>query len=308
MLSRVFFDALATSQSMRTIAARYGLRRQHGFARRYVAGETAADAVSVAREVEAAAMTQTLGYLGVPVATMAEADAATRACIGVLNEVAAAGIGRNLSLKLTHVGLTVDRATCVDNLRRILDPAAAQDFFVRLEMEDSAYTQLTLDIFETLWQQGYRNAGVVLQAYLPRSLDDARRMNALGARVRLVKGAYAESKRIAHRSRPRIDRAFIDIIELLLTDGAYPAIATHDTALIEATNTFAATHGIARDRYEFQMLYGVRRDLQSALASEGYRVRVYIPFGGDWFGYVMRRLGERPSDVGWVLRNIMFGR
>jgi len=308
MLSQVLFDALAASRSVRAFVSKRGLRRESSFARRFVAGETVADAVAAARTIEAAGLTQTLHYLGPAVATMSEADRATRTCIRILHEIAAAGIGRNVSLKPTQHGVSVDRATCVDNLRRVLDAAGAQDFFVRIDMEDSRYTQVTLDIFETVWQQGYRNVGVVLQAYLARSVEDTRRMNALGARVRLVKGAYREPGRIAYRSNARRNRAFIAIMELLLTEGTDPAIATHDPGLIEATTTFAATRGIPADRYEFQMFYGVRPDLQTGLTSRGYRVRVYIPFGGEWFPYVMRCLGKRPADVGFVLRNLLLDR
>jgi proline dehydrogenase len=304
-LSKAVFDGLAASKAMKSAASRYGMRRPDGFARRFVAGESAAEAIEVARRIEAAGMTQTLDYLGESVASMKEADAATRSYIGLLQEIAAAGIGRNVSLKLTQLGLTVDRATCVDNLRRILDPAAALEFFVRIDMEDSRYTQVTLDIFETLWQQGYRNAGVVLQSYLSRSREDARRMNDLGARVRLVKGAYNEPRGVAFRSKTQVDAAFVEIMRILIADGVYPAIATHDPGMIVATTTFAAERDIGRDRFEFQMLYGVRRDLQASLTRDGYRVRIYVPFGGEWFSYFMRRLGERPANVGFVLRSLL---
>ena len=307
-VSKAVFHALASSRSMKTVASRYGMRRERSFARRFVAGETIAEAIAVARRIEQSGMTHTLDYLGESVATMAEADAATRAYLAILKDIRAAGIGRNVSLKLTQLGLTVDRATCVDNLRRILDPAAADGFFVRIDMEDSRYTQVTMDVFETMWQQGFRNAGMVVQSYLRRSGDDVKRLNALGARVRLVKGAYKEPKAVAYPSRPQVDRAFISIMETLLTEGVLPAIATHDPALIEATRSFAAMRDIAKDRFEFQMLYGVRRDLQAALAVDGYRVRVYIPFGREWFPYFMRRLGERPANVAFVLRNLLLDR
>lgn len=304
-VSKAFFHALAGSKGMKALASRYGMRANGGFARRFVAGESAAEAIEAARQIEANGFTQTLDYLGESVGSMAEADAATRTYIGILAQIAAAGIGRNVSLKLTQLGLTVDRATCVDNLRRILDPAAAQDFFVRIDMEDSRYTQVTLDIFETLWQQGYRNAGAVLQSYLPRSVDDARRLTGLGARIRLVKGAYKEPKDVAHQDKADVDQAFLDIMRFLMAEGNYPAIATHDRAMIEATCAFAAERAIPSDRYEFQMLYGVRRDIQRRLLAQGYRVRVYVPFGAEWFSYFMRRLGERPANVGFVLRSVL---
>ncbi len=238
-------------------------------------------------------------------ATWAAAYRATRLYIGILQEVAAAGISRHLSLKLTQLGLTVDRATCVDNLRRILDPATTQEFFVRIDMEDSRYTQVTLDVFETLWQQGYRNTGIVLQSYLPRSVQDAHRMNQLGARVRLVKGAYKEPRGVAYRSKAQVDATFVEIMRLLMVEGTCPAIATHDPVMIDATKAFAADRGIPADRYEFQMLYGIRRDLQQALVAQGYRVRVYLPFGREWFPYFMRRIGERPANLGFVVRSVL---
>ena len=236
---------------------------------------------------------------------MAEADRATRAYLATINEIAAADIGRNLSLKLTQLGLTVDRATCVDNLRRILDGATPHDFFVRIDMEDSRYTQVTFDIFETLWQQGYRNAGMVVQSCLPRTPEDVRRMNALGARVRLVKGAYREPRRVAYQSKAQVDAAFIELMRVLLTEGTFPAIATHDPAMLDATRAFARERNIGPERYEFQMLYGVRRDLQVQLSAQGHGMRVYIPFGQEWFPYFMRRLGERPANVGFVVRSLL---
>jgi len=252
-------------------------------------------------------MMQTLDYLGESVETMAQADRATRAYLGILDRITHAGIERNVSLKLTQLGLTIDRATSVDNLRRILD-AAGPDFFVRVDMENSPYTQVTLDIVEIMWQQGYRNVGVVLQSYLPRSMKDAQRMNELGVRVRLVKGAYKEARAVAYQSKSQVDAAFIDLMKVLLAANPYPAIATHDPAMIDATRAFAAERGIAPDHYEVQMLYGIRRDLQIALTREGIRVRVYVPFGQEWFSYFMRRLGERPANVGFVIRSLALER
>ena len=172
-------------------------------------------------------------------------------------------------------------------------------------MENSPYTAVTLDMFETMWQQGYRNVGVVLQSYLPRSEADAARMNALGARVRLVKGAYNEPRDVAYQAKADVDAAFVRIMQMLLAEGTYPAIATHDPAMIEATRAFARERGIEPADFEFQMLYGIRRDLQSSLKREGFRVRVYVPFGREWFPYFMRRLGERPANIGFVIRGVL---
>jgi proline dehydrogenase len=304
-VSKAFFHALAGSPHLKSLASRYGMRHAGGFGRRFIAGETVHEGIRAARAVEAAGMTQTLDYLGESVASIAAADQATRAYLAVIDAVAAAGIGRNISLKLTQLGLVVDRATSVDNLRRVLDAASVHGFFVRVDMENSPLTTVTLDIVETMWQQGYRNVGVVLQSCLMRSAADARRMNELGVRVRLVKGAYREPKAVAYQAKADVDAAFVKLMELLLTQGTYPAIATHDKAMIAATRRFAESTGITSDRWEFQMLYGVRRDLQTSLASAGYRMRIYIPFGTDWFPYFMRRLGERPANVAFVIRSVL---
>ena len=304
-VSRTFFSTIAGSTSLKQLASRYGLRGSNGFARRFIAGETIDEAIAAARAIEAAGMQQTLDLLGESVGTMAEADAATRVYADVIDKIVASGVGRNISLKLTQLGLTIDRATCVDNLRRILDVAARHEFFVRIDMENSPYTQLTLDVFETMWQQQYRNVGVVLQSCLPRSMADARRMNELGARVRIVKGAYKEPRGVAYQEKAQVDAAFVEISKVLLSNGVYPAIATHDTAMLDYVRTYAAREGIGPDRYEFQMLYGIRRDLQAKLTADGCRMRVYVPFGREWFPYFMRRLGERPANIGFVIRGIL---
>ncbi len=301
-VSKAFFHTLAGSQGLKRLASRYGMRSPRSFARRFIAGETVEDAIAAAHEAQATGLLVTLDYLGESVGTIAEADTATRAYLAVMVEIARASVERNISLKLTQLGLTIDRATCVDNLRRILDVASTHQFFVRIDMENSPFTAVTLDVFETMWQQGYRNAGVVLQSYLLRSEQDAARMNALGARVRLVKGAYKEPRGIAFTSKTEVDAAFVRIMQLLLAEGTHPAIATHDPAMIDATRAFARERNIPSSAYELQMLYGVRRDLQIALTREGVRVRVYVPFGREWFPYFMRRLGERPANIGFVIR------
>jgi proline dehydrogenase len=302
--AKAFFHSLAQIGFLKRLASRYGMAPA-GFARRFIAGESIEEAVVAVQGVAAQGLLLTLDYLGESVKTAEEADAATREYIRILGVIVRSGIERNVSLKLTQLGLDVDRATCVDNLRRILEPATEHGFFVRIDTENSPYTDLTFQIFETLWQQGHRNIGAVVQSYLMRSEADVRRMNELGARVRLVKGAYKEPKEVAYQKKADVDENFITLMKLLLDKGNYPAIATHDPAMIAATKAHAAEKRYAKDRFEFQMLYGVRRDLQAALKADGYPVRVYVPFGEQWYPYFMRRLGERPANVAFVVKGIL---
>ena len=303
--SRALFHALARSKSLKTFASRIGMRPHHAFARRFIAGETMEDAIAAVRAIEARGFMHTLDHLGESVKSAAEANQGTREYLEIMDAAVAAGIGRNISLKLTQLGLDVDRATAVDNLRRVLERGQRGDFFVRIDMENSPYTSVTLDIFETLWRLDYRQFGVVLQAALMRSEADLRRINALGARIRLVKGAYDEPKTVAYQDKADVDAAYARMMKVLLTEGNYPAIATHDPAMIELAKRFAAEHGVRPDQYEFQLLYGIRRDLQAQLVRDGFRVRIYVPFGREWFPYFMRRLGERPANVAFVLRSLV---
>ena len=304
-LSKAFFLALASNQSLKRLASRYGLREPNSFGRRFIAGETTADAIEAARVVQHAGLFISLDLLGESVLTLGEADTATRGCVALIRDIVDAGIERNVSLKLTQLGLDVDHATAVDNLRKVLALADRHDFFIRIDMEGSRYTQETLDIWEILWGLGHRRLGVVLQSALHRTEADAARVIELGGRIRVVKGAYKEPKAIAYQNKAEVDHAFVRVMRLLLERADYPAIATHDPAMIAATKARATELGLAPDRFEFQMLYGVRRDLQSALAAEGYRVRVYIPFGREWFPYFMRRLAERPANVAFVVKSLL---
>src|SRR5438477_4787508 len=303
--AKAVFYALSRSATLKRLASKYGMRSGDSFARRFIAGETVEEAIETSRHVQSQGLHLTLDYLGESVRTSQEADAATREYVRLLDVIVASGIERNISLKLTQLGAGIDRATCVDNLRRILEPAGRHGFFVRIDMENSPWTQLTVEIFETLWQQEYRNLGIALQAALRRTETDLRHMNELGARVRLVKGAYKEPQTVAYQRKADVDAAFLRLMHLLLDSGNYPAIATHDPAMIEETKSYAQQRGIGKDRFEFQMLYGIRRDLQEELAREGYGMRLYIPFGREWFPYFMRRLGERPANLGFVVRGML---
>ncbi len=304
-LSKSFFHALARSTRLERMASRIGMAKPTSFARRFIAGETADEAIGAARAIQRQGMLLTLDQLGESVTTPEEADAATAVYVTLVEKILAAGIDRNISIKPTQLGLDIDQALCDRNIRRILDVAREHDFFVRIDMENTPYIQKTLDVFGAVWADGYRNTGVVLPSAVFRSEEDARVVSKLGARVRLVKGAYKEPAALAHQAKADVDAAFVRIMKTLMTEGTYPAIATHDPKMIEATKAFAAEQGIGQDRYEFQMLYGIRRDLQTSLVAAGYRMRVYVPFGRQWFPYFMRRLGERPANVGFVLKGIL---
>jgi proline dehydrogenase len=299
------FTLLSRSNTLKRLASSYGMASPRSFARRVIAGEHVADAISAARALQAKGLLLTLDYLGESVTTIEQATAATREYTHLMDDIVAADIERNVSVKLTQLGLAIDRATCVDNMRRILEPARQHGFFVRIDMENSPYTDVTLEVFETLWNLEYRNIGVVLQSYLFRTERDLRRMNELGARVRLVKGAYREPASVAYQQKSDVDAAYLRQMRLLLDHGAYPAFATHDVALLNEIKSYATERGVTRDRYEFQMLYGVRRDLQISFVTDGYRMRIYVPFGKEWFPYFMRRLGERPANVLFVLRAML---
>jgi proline dehydrogenase len=303
--SKAFFHLLAQSRVLKKLASRYGMRRPRSFARRFIAGETIDEAIDAARAIQARNLLLTLDLLGESVTTLDQAEAATRDYLRVIDAIVRSGIERNISLKLTQLGLDVDKASAVDNLRKILERAEPAGFFVRIDMENSPYTDVTLEIFETLWRHSYRQMGIVLQSTLRRSEQDLQRMNALGARVRLVKGAYKEPKAVAYQKKSEVDAAYVRMMKTLLLEGHYPAIATHDRPMIAIAQQFAREHTIPPDRFEFQMLYGIRRDLQTALIRDGYRVRVYIPYGREWFPYFMRRLGERPANVAFVIRGIL---
>lgn len=302
--SKAFFHLLAKSAVLKNLASRFGMRRWNSFVRRFIAGEAIGEAIEAARALEARGFTETFDYLGESVKSLAEADAATRHYLTVVGAIAQSGVERNISLKLTQLGLDVDKASAVDNLRKILERAEPAEFFLRIDMENSPYTEVTLKIFETLWQQGYRRIGVVLQSDLHRSEGDLQRINRLGARIRLVKGAYKEPKSVAYQRKADVDATYVRMLKVLITDGTYPAIATHDPEMIDLARRWAADHGVGADRFEFQMLYGIRRDLQQMLVKAGYRVRIYLPFGREWFPYFMRRLGEHPANVTFVLRGI----
>jgi proline dehydrogenase len=276
-------------------------------ARRFVAGETVDDAIAAARELNVAGMSVTLDYLGESVSDRSEATSAADQYLEIIDRIVADGIDGNVSLKLTQMGQDIDQEFLRTNLGRVLDRAHEHDMFVRFDMESSEYVQPTLDFFGRIWADGRRNIGVVLQSMLRRTEADTRWANERGARVRLCKGAYAEPESVAFPRKRDVDANFVRCMKLLLEHGHYPGIATHDEAMIEATRKFARQNSIDPSRFEFQLLYGVRRDLQRQLVQDGWRVRVYIGFGTAWYPYFMRRLAERPANVFFIARQLLKG-
>lgn len=284
---------------------RNGLARR--FAARFVAGETVDAAVAALRELNAVGLSATVDLLGEAVTEVEAIREARDTYLRVLDRIRDARADANVSVKLTQMGLDLDEALCATHVRAIIARARELGSFVRIDMEGSAYTERTLRLFvdRLLPEFGRDSVGVVLQSYLRRTRADADAMIALGARVRLCKGAYQEPAEVAFPDKRDVDASFVACAERLLSDGRYPGIATHDEAILDHVKGYARRHGIARDRFEFQMLYGVRRDLQAALRREGYRLRVYVPFGAQWYPYLMRRLAERPANVAFLVGNIV---
>ncbi|HXF95363.1 MAG TPA: proline dehydrogenase family protein [Gemmatimonadales bacterium] len=286
------------------------LVRGNGFARRFasrfVAGETLEDGLTAVRALNAAGISATLDLLGESVREAALARAARDLYLRLLDRLRETGLDSNVSIKLTQMGLDIDEAWCVENLRTVLERARRYGSFVRIDMEQSAYTDRTLRLFtERLYPEFGDAVGVVLQSALRRTARDLENLIALGARVRLCKGAYREPPEIAFPRKRDVDAAYVAAMERLLERGNYPALATHDERIIRHAQAFARRHGIGAERFEFQMLYGVRRDLQAQLRREGWRVRVYVPFGAQWYPYLMRRLAERPANVAFIAGNLL---
>jgi proline dehydrogenase len=270
---------------------------------RFVAGDTLADAVAVSRRINQEGIMVTLDHLGENVTSLEEAAAFRDVYIQTLEALVRGGIDGNVSLKLTQFGMDISGSACRDNVEMLVRRAAELATFVRVDMESSDYTDRTLDVVCDLHAR-YAAVGAVIQSYLRRSEADVEMLCGRGIRVRLCKGAYLEPAGVAHQSKADVDASFVRLMRILLEKGNYPAIATHDEKMIAATRKFAAARGISPDRYEFQMLYGIRRDLQRQLVSAGYRMRLYVPFGRAWYPYFMRRLAERPANVFFVARNL----
>ncbi len=302
---RSTFLTLSRRRGLGRLATRLPVTRS--LVARFVAGETLAEALGVLERLRAAGLRTTVDVLGESVETEAAARSAAGTYVDVLDALAARGLDGNVSLKLTQMGLDVDPVLARDNLERIVARAAHHGSFVRIDMEDHSRTDATLDLWRAVrpLNRASGDTGVVIQAALRRSPTDLEAIIAEQGRVRLCKGAYKEPASVAFVDRPDVDRAYAELMERLLREGTFPAIATHDEGLVRRAIRFAREAGIVRDRFEFQMLYGVRRDLQDQLTRAGYGVRVYVPFGTEWYPYFMRRLAERPANVAFVLRSVL---
>jgi len=297
------FLVMSNSRELQDVALHNGTARR--FALRFVAGETLGQATRTIVALNKKGIMATFDHLGENVSTAAEAVASADAYMEILNQIDRTKINSNVSLKLTQMGMDIDEELCFRNVARICQRARELNNFVRVDMESSAYIDRTLNLFRKLWHEsGYRNVGVVLQAYLYRTEQDVRELNSLGARVRLCKGAYNEPAEVAFPRKADVDANYAKLAALLLREGTYPAIATHDSRLIEYTKRYATKRGIDRSRFEFQMLYGIRRELQDELAQQGYNMRVYVPYGHEWYPYFMRRLAERPANVMFFMSNL----
>ncbi|RIX60411.1 proline dehydrogenase [Paenibacillus nanensis] len=298
-LLRKLFLAIGLNKSAARLMRRYGARLG---AARFVAGTELRDAAEAVKRLNDEGLLATVDHLGEFVRHAEDAKLAADMCLMTLDLIHNEGLQANLSLKLTSLGLDIDPALCESHMRAILSRANELRIFVRIDMEDYAHCQAAIDLYRKL-KRDYPNFGIVIQAYLRRSELDVRTLGRNGANLRLVKGAYKESPQVAYPLKKDVDEAFAKLIRIQLKQG-YAAIATHDEAIIEQSLRWIADNNIPNEKFEFQMLYGIREDLQKQLADEGYRVRVYVPYGKDWFGYFMRRLAERPANVWFLLKHM----
>lgn len=301
MLSRAVLLRLADSPGVERFVKKNGMSA--GFARRFVAGETMEETVAPVRGLNAAGIPCSLDYLGENTTKKQDAEESVAYYHRLFDFIEENRLDSNVSLKLTQLGLDLDQELVYNNMISILAHAARYKQFVRIDMEGSPYTARTLDLFYRLWKD-HKNVGAVIQSYLYRSEQDVEKLIEAGARVRLVKGAYREPKEVAYQSKAEVNSQFLKEMQALLDRGNYPAIATHDEVMISQTMEYARECGIGPDRYEFQMLFGIRRERQAQIVKEGYRMRVYVPFGTQWYGYMMRRMAERPANLWFVAKNV----
>ena len=298
--------ALSRRRSLGRLATRVPITRP--MVRRFICGETLEEAIPAIERLRDAGMGTTVDVLGEAVTAAADARVAATRYLAVLDALAAGGLDRNVSLKPTQMGLAMDPALARETIGTIVDRAAGSGAFIRIDMEDHTTTDATLDLWRDVrpagWASGGADVGVAIQASLRRSDADVEALIEAGGRVRLCKGAYKEPASVAYQDKREVDEAYERLMLRLIRAGRYPALATHDVRLIRRATGVATAEGIGHDTFEFQMLYGVRRDLQEQLARAGWRVRVYVPFGGQWYPYFMRRLAERPANVSFLIRNL----
>jgi proline dehydrogenase len=302
-LSRKIVLTIAGNKLVSGFIKKYGMRLG---AARFVAGETLKEALEQVQLLNRDGLVVTLDHLGEFVKDEREALAATQACLDVLDGIKRTGVNANLSLKMTSLGLDLSKELCMKHMRMILDKAREYDNFVRIDMEDYAHIDVTFEIFEELKDEYGKHVGLVLQAYLYRTVDDMKRLNEKyeDNNLRLVKGAYMESPKVAFPNKADVDKNYLKIIEMHLLAGKFAAVATHDDMAIQFTKEFVKKHNIPREQFEFQMLYGVRPETQRELVKEGYAMRVYVPYGNDWYGYFSRRIAERPANALFILKNM----
>ena len=299
---RSFLLHLSESKRLAPLIMHNSLSRR--VARRFVAGETLDDAVEVARNVNSAMQLASLDLLGENVSDEAGARQAAENYLAIFERVEREKLDSNVSLKLTQLGIDLSESLCQELLEKIVAQAATRGNFVRIDMEGSPYTERTVEIAKRV-RAKYAAVGTVMQAYLYRTEKDVLDLIAAGCRLRLCKGAYKEPPDIAFAKKSDVDANYVKLMKLLLPSGIYHGIATHDPAMIDATKEFAREKNIGREQFEFQMLYGIRTDLQKQLVRDGFRLRIYIPYGTDWFPYFMRRLAERPANLTFFLRNLV---
>jgi proline dehydrogenase len=304
---RTFFVRLSENQSLRHFAERSSLgRRVSG---RFVAGTGIADAVRATQAINRAGMSVSIDNLGENVTNPEEARHSSQLYHQILDAIVANQLNANISLKLTHMGLDVDEQLARDIVSGLVAKAASMNppGFVRVDMEGSPYTQRTLDFVHELHRMpGNANSvGTVIQSYLKRSEIDVEQLLSEKIRIRLCKGAYKESADIAFAAKSEVDANYVKLMKILMKSGVYHGLATHDESIVRQAQAFATAEKLCRDSFEFQMLYGIRRDLQQSLVRQGWRVRIYIPFGSEWYPYFMRRLGERPANVLFIARNLL---
>ncbi|CDQ19317.1 L-proline dehydrogenase [Halobacillus karajensis] len=297
---RNFFLFLSKNRFFTKLAKRYGLRFGAG---KFVAGETVPDAVKTIQELNDKGMSVTIDHLGEFIDSESEAREAAENCIKAVEAIAEHKLDSQLSLKLTSMGLDISEGLVMENMRRILDVAQEKDVFVTIDMEDYERCEKTLSIFKSL-RNDYEHIGTVLQSYLYRTVGDIEDLNQYHPNLRLVKGAYKESPKVAFPDKKDVDDNLKKIIRIHLLHGNYTAIASHDDEVIEYTKKLVKENNISRDLFEFQMLFGIRVERQKELVKEGYKVRVYVPYGNDWYGYFMRRLAERPANIAFVLKGV----